>query len=288
MEVDGYHVARGLLSGEEIARLRAPLERHFETGGTWERLGLYQGGLPCAVPELGWLFHHPAIVDRFRELLATDDIVFSGNAHANLNLISKWHRDTQEARGGVFDGDYFARPECRVYRAAVYLQDHTDGLGLRIRRGSHRVREADALPAETLLTRTGDVIFFDYRTEHSGVLPDPFERAMIYAARRLKHPDWLVALKNGYWRITGKPRKLAIFFAYGGVDPDTETFCRFEMGIRRERVGADRCRLPEALRDNLARAGILTFEAVLEQRFGPDVLDAYALAGTLPKERLWV
>lgn len=287
MEADGYYLGRNVLSRGEVACLRGLLAEHFADHGVEERLGWYQGGLPCALPQLTWLFHHPRIVAAFRELLGTDAVLFTGNAHANLNLLSKWHRDTQELRGGVFKGDYFARPECRVFRAAVYLQDHTDGLGLRIRRGSHRVRDAAGLPEDTLLSREGDVIFFDYRTEHSGVLPDPFERLMVYGARKLNHPAWLTALKDRYWTLSGKPDKLAIFFAYGVVHPDTEDFCRFEMGIRRERVGADRCTLPQHLRSSLQEAGILTYEAALEQRFGPGILEDFARSGTLPEGRLW-
>ncbi|MEN3976266.1 hypothetical protein [Emcibacter sp. SYSU 3D8] len=287
IEADGYYVARDLLSRDEVARLRAELSRHFPSGGQPERLGRYQGGLPCALPGLAWIFHHPGIVTMFRELLGTREVVFSGNGHANLNLISKWHRDTQDKRGGVFVGDYFARPECRVYRAAIYLQDHTDGLGLRIRRGSHRVRDATGLPADTLLTRTGDVIFFDYRTEHSGVLPDTFERAMIFAARTCDTPAWLVNLNDWYWKVTGKPDKLAIFFAFGTPGPDSEDFCRFEMGIRRERVGAEHCTLPAPLQSALKDAGVLTYEAALETRMGPHVLAQFAATGVLPGDRVW-
>ena len=288
MESDGYYLARDVLSLDEIAVLREALDRHFRAGTVVERLGQYQGGLPAAVPSISWLFHHPAILAIFRDLLGTDNLVFSGNAHANRDLVSKWHRDTHEARGGCFEGDYFARPGCRVYRAGIYLQDHSqDLLGLNIRRGSHRVRDADGLPAEAIPTRLGDIIFFDYRSLHAGILPDPLERLMVSAGRQMGHPDWIVALKQRYWRLTGKPDKLGIFFAFGTPEPDTEDFCRFELGIRRERLGTEGFQLPDQLLSAMEQAGVLTYEAALKRRFGPDIIDRFAVDGTLPEERLW-
>lgn len=287
LEADGYWIGTGLLTGEETARLRATLLDHFSHGGVEERLGQHQPASAVMVPQLSWLFSHPRILARLRDLFGDDRLVFCGNCDTHLNMLSHWHRDTNEHIGGCFRGDYLARPDCRVYRAGIYLQDHdTDHLGLKVRRGSHRMRQPGDLPDDRPRTVEGDVAFFDIRLIHAGVLPDPFERLLLGVGRRLRWPGWISALKRAWWRLTGKHRKISAFFTWGTVSPDTEDYCRFELELQRKRMGEAALRLPTGLRAELKAAGVLTYEDALEEKYGPGALDGFVAGGALPP-RIW-
>ncbi|MFM7067696.1 MAG: hypothetical protein ACKO0U_12850 [Gammaproteobacteria bacterium] len=287
LETDGYWIGTALLTEEETALLRATLLDHFARGGVEERLGLHQPATAYTVPGLAWLFSHPRILEALRGLLGDDRLVFCGNCDTHLDMLSHWHRDTNEHRGGCFAGDYLSRSDCRVYRAGIYLQDHDTGhLGLKVKRGSHRVRSPDGLPDERPRTREGDVAFFDIRLIHAGILPDPFERLLLGLGRRLRWPGWIRALKRSWWRLTGKRRKISAFFTYGTVSTDTEDYCRYELELLRARLGATALRLPTALRAGLREAGVLTYEDALEERYGPGALDAFAAGAPLPP-RIW-
>ncbi|MGE0665877.1 MAG: hypothetical protein AB7O49_04885 [Sphingomonadales bacterium] len=287
LDTAGYWIAPGLLTSAETGRLRATLLDHFEHAGIDERLGRHQPGSAYIIPEMSWLFSHPAIVSALRDLLGPGQLVFCGNCDTHLDMLSHWHRDTNEHRGGCFAGDYLSRPDCRVYRAGIYLQDHDTGhLGLKVKRGSHRSRSSDGLPDERPRTREGDVAFFDIRLIHAGILPDPFERLLLGIGRRLGWPGWIRTLKQAWWRLTGKRRKISVFFTYGTVSPDTEDYCRYELELLRARLGATGLRLPPALRAGLREAGVLTYEDALEERYGPRALDDFAAGGALPP-RIW-
>jgi hypothetical protein len=287
IETYGYFVARGVLSPDEISRLRAALLDHFSRGGAAERLGRHQPGSAVAIPAIAWLFSHPAILASFRTLLGDARLVFCGNCDTHLNILSHWHRDTSEHAGGCFRGDYLSRSTCQVYRAGIYLQDHdTDHLGLKLRRGSHRVRAFRSLPTDRPPTKEGDVAFFDIRLIHAGIVPDPIERLLLIVGRRLRWPRWTQAAKNAYWRLTGKRRKLSAFFTFGLPNADTEDFCRFEMTSRRDRLGAGGVALPATLVAPLEAAGVTTYESELERRYGAGTVEAFARGGPLPP-RLW-
>lgn len=265
INLDGYWIAPGLLTAGEIDGLRAALLEHFRHGGADERLGRHQPASAYVIPGLSWLFSHPRILEALRELTDRSELVFCGNCDIHLDMLSHWHRDTNEHRGGCFQGDYLARPECRVYRAGIYLQDHdTDHLGLKVKRGSHRVRLPDGLPEDRPRTQEGDVAFFDIRLIHAGVLPDPVERLLLGVGRRLRWPGWIRALKQAWWRLTGKHRKISAFFTFGTVSADTEDYCRFELELQRARMGGEAVRLPVPLRAGLRQAGVLTYEDALD------------------------
>ncbi|MEN3976264.1 hypothetical protein [Emcibacter sp. SYSU 3D8] len=287
IETNGYWIAPGVLSREETANLRRTLLAHFRRGGVRERLGRHQPGSAIMIPGLHWLLCHPGILSAIRGLLGDGQLVFCGNCDTHLNMLSHWHRDINEHLGGCFRGDYLSRPDCRVYRAGIYLQDHdTDHLGLKVRRGSHRQRNPDGLPDERPRTHEGDVAFFDIRVIHAGVLPDPFEHLLLAIGRRLGWPRWVIAIKDAWWRLTGKHRKLSTFFTFGIVSSDTEDYCRFELELLRKRLGAQAVRLPAALRAALKSAGVLTYEDAIVQHYGDEAMNAFATGAPLPP-RIW-
>ena len=227
IEQDGYVVFRQVLTATELGRLRDTLTRHFEQHYEIEGLGLHQPNAAFAIPELDWLIAHPAILDSFREVLGGDRLVFTGNCDAHMNMLSWWHKDTSESRGSCFRGDY-GSPDCRVYRAGIYLQDHLTGQGLSVRRGSHYTRSLTEGPVETVATRAGDLILFDIRLTHAGQMADPIETLLLRLGRRLRREREVAAIKARYQAFLGKPKKLSVFFTYGVPGSYTDEYLHFE------------------------------------------------------------
>lgn len=253
IERQGYVIARNLLPQKEVEMLREGLLSHFSRQWQWEGLGKHQPRAASEIPGISWLFAHPAIVDVFRTLTGSSQPVFTGNADAHMNMLSWWHKDTGEANGGCFEGDYFDRQHVRVYRAGIYLQDHhADGHGLQVRPGSHRTRAADQGLIETLSTRAGDVIFFDPRLSHAGQLMDRLEYFLFRAGRRLRTPGPMHHAKERWRRLRGKQAKLSLFFTYGAPGQDTDAYCAFEAKARRSVGGPNALALPPQLLTALA------------------------------------
>jgi hypothetical protein len=235
IRANGYVVVRNLLRQHEIGKLRASLLKHFERQWQCEGLGKHQPSAADTIPEISWIFEHPRIVDTFRTLFGGQQPIFTTNCDAHMNMLSWWHKDTSESRGGCFPGDYFARDSCQVYRAGIYLQDQPKH-GLTVRRGSHRHKDITKGESIHLETNAGDVVFFDIRLTHAGQFADQFENGLLRLGRRLRMQEGAMALKNRYQKLLGKPEKLSVFFTYGAPGPDTEAFLEFERKNKRGRL----------------------------------------------------
>ena len=93
---DGFVIARGLLEGAEIARLRAALLDHFSRQWEPEGLGCHQPRAALEIPSIGWIFSHPGIAATVKELTGSPTPVFTTNCDAHMNMLSWWHKDTGE------------------------------------------------------------------------------------------------------------------------------------------------------------------------------------------------
>ena len=137
---------------------------------------------------MGWIFHHPAILEAVRGALGDPEIVFTLEAGVQRNLTGPWHKDTGTyvMAGGYYDcEDPFSRDDCRVLKVGVYLQPHVDGRGLRVRRGSHRLPGLEQGDEVELRTLPGDIVLFDVRITHRGQAPDLTDRTIASGARAL-------------------------------------------------------------------------------------------------------
>lgn len=287
LEADGYYVARRVLAPGDVDRLRRTLVGYMTANARTERLGYFDRAAAATVPDICWLFSHPKLLALVRELVGEERIVFCG-CDTHLDTVSKWHRDDGDGNASYFQGDQYARDDCRVYRAVLYLQNHAENdRALKVKPGSHRRREAQGLPVEQTRPGIGDVVFFDCRTEHAGIIPDPVERPLQGIGRRMGWPRWTTRASRLYWRLAGKPHRAAIFFGYGPVNAATEDFCRAEIRWRRDWAGASRFRFSDEAAARLAGAGVLLYETELVRRLGDMVLGEFAALGKLPEERLW-
>jgi hypothetical protein len=224
----GYVVVPGVLSGEEVAQLRAALRPKFEVAPGQGFAGDGDGVLFDVFnryPETRRLLFHSPSIEVLRSLLG-DDFVVLRECAAHLERFGSWHKDTtsQERAGHRFhhEQDY-----CMV-EAAYYLQDNDPihGGGLDVEPGSHR--HDDVFARRTLLqrawgkvaggpklrdaevvsvpSRAGDLVIFDFRLNHratprrSTLSPGGTEKIAIFQAcsSNTHHVDAYHAFISGW------------------------------------------------------------------------------------------
>jgi len=264
IERDGFVVVPNLLSAGEIRSLRDALVRHFAEEWEWEILGKHQPNAAIRIPEISWLVAHAPIVSIFRELYGQEALVFTGNCNAHANMLNFWHKDLA-VNGEQVTRDAFSRPECRIYRAGVYLQDHDrrhDGLTVRLQ--SHLSTSKTTGDVAHVKTKAGDVVFFDARLTHRGKLPDCFEYSLYRLTRRFGAPKLGFQIKELYWKATGQRPKLSIFFTYGGMNKFTREFCAWEFRAKCKDVDARNRFLPVSLSKSLSQAGVVSYLSLIE------------------------
>jgi hypothetical protein len=275
MSHDGYAVVRNFFDAAEIARLREIVAAHFKRRGNRHNLGQTQPNAAIEVPDLSWLYSMPKVINLFRQALATDDVVFTCHCDIHNSMLSGWHKDSGESRGGYFHGDYFRAEDCKVYKMAVYLQDHYGtGDGLSVRAASHHDPNRTVGKEVAIDTRSGDVILFDVRLTHAGQRPSTIERALmrmngILGGTPDKNDVWPVyAARKLYCRLRGASDRLSIFFTFGYPNEFTEQFSRANMLRQIEQNGGKAGVLPADLVQGFGRSQVKIFsERPADRRF---------------------
>ncbi|HTR70206.1 MAG TPA: phytanoyl-CoA dioxygenase family protein [Mycobacteriales bacterium] len=243
LQHDGYAVVRGVLPAEEIEALRVRAHDLLDTKGIDKAGGTVLPNAAVEGPSLAPTFSHPAIIEAVRSTTSLDRMLFTMEADVHRNyLASQWHKDTGEhlLGGGYFDTDWLDRDDCAVYKVALYLQDHPHRGALAVRPGSTRTRRVDSGSVEHLRVSAGDAVIFDVRLSHRGVAPSLPDKVILAAARisGAANADRRAARwRRNLFRLTGRPERLAIYFAFGAPNERSETFARRNLGRQLEQLG---------------------------------------------------
>lgn len=243
LDTDGYAVVPDLISPDDIARLRSSVSGFFETGGVIFNLGQTQPNAAIECPDIAWLFSDPRVVTLFQSIYDSRNVLFTGHCDIHKDMFSSWHKDTG-TNDSYFDEDCFV-PDCRVYKMAIYLQDHLDGQGLTVVPGSHRRRAwgRDEREGVALKSRAGDAVVFDVRLDHHGRLASPLETALLRTSRVSKRllgtvfPAFrkpgdiglIYALRRLLARATGQSKRMSVFFTFGPPNRFSRQFARTNM-----------------------------------------------------------
>jgi len=257
---DGALLVKNLLKPEEIEELRGLVKARLVEDGRRLSLGKTQPNAAIEDPEISWAVAHPNVVAVFKQLI--DEPLFTGHCDIHMNMLSGWHKDSGEIYGGYFTGDYFNAPDCRVYKAAIYLQKAGDRDGLTVRPGSHKTAEHAGEDFQ-IKNDVGDVVFFDVRISHTGQLPDMVENGIKAAgklatrgSRVTQEPPWIFAAKETYWKMIGRRDRLSVFFTYGAPNRFTQEFAEANMDRQTQQAGADHHTYPPVLLDKLKQSGV--------------------------------
>jgi ribosomal protein L16/L10AE len=271
IEEKGYVIFRNVLTAKEIDAARDAANRYFATHGGREVVGggLKQANAAVEVPEVRWLYHHPAILRCFRQALGQDEIMFTQHSDVQKDILNGWHKDDGTDPARPQDPGYFQRftydlDDCKVYKAGVYFQDHEkDKNGLWVREGSHRIAGNDDGPVHYTGTKKGDVIIFDVRITHSGQFKSKLQRALIRASEKLPAKALvergLAESRRTLRKLLGRER-VASFFTFGLPNQHTIEFARANMRRQIMLTPGTSPRLPEGLRKEFERVGVKTAE----------------------------
>jgi hypothetical protein len=240
IENEGFVVIRGVLSTTEVKKLRKIVKNHFNNKGLLAFCGLVQPNAAVEVSEINWLFYHPTIITVMRHLLRQEKIMFTSHCDIHSGTLSRWHKDDGMTvmDGGYFGQSMYKEQDCRVYKVAIYLQNHThNNGGLTVRRGSHKFQSLDKGEEIYLKTYAGDIVIFDVRLTHIGqrdIVPIPLLRKPINLFQNLlkkllkideaKIQCYLKTLCDKFFS-----EKLAIFFTYGVPNEHTIAFANNNM-----------------------------------------------------------
>lgn len=274
LDKDGYVILPALFTPEEIERLRAAVLRYFDGKGVIFQLGKTQPNAAIECPDISWLFPDPRVVSTFQTAYGTKDVLFTGHCDIHQNAFSAWHKDTGPANS-YFDEDCFVN-DCRVYKMAIYLQDHEDGQGMTLVPGSQRNAPwgRDEKVGLSLRSRAGDAVVFDVRMDHRGRLPNTVERLLHFASRVIKRVlgpifpslrkpgdvKLMYSLARAWARITGQPTRMSVFFTFGGPDRFARQFARTNMDRQLSQyVGGGAGGYPPGLVEALKAQGVTAY-----------------------------
>jgi hypothetical protein len=173
----GYTVVEGLLSVEEVQRLRkvaldtlAQRTREGHAGADPGVEGTIRGpgGDLLCIPSIRGVLLDPRVLQVARELLGGAPHYFGDSSlRVGKNGVRGWHRDNvnrRRWRGGPDWHDPYP-----LLRCGLYMQDqaHFSG-GLALRPRSNGPRRLMPTIGKLVRARAGDLVVWDLRTVHSG------------------------------------------------------------------------------------------------------------------------
>jgi hypothetical protein len=259
---DGFVVLPGVLTGAEVARLRSEVNVVLDDKGITKHGSSTLPNAAAEAPTLSWIFCHDRILRLLRQKTGLDELVFTAEADIHRNfLLGIWHKDTGEAKmeGGYFGCDPTLSNECRVYKVALYLQDHTDGTGLTVRPGSTTTLSLTDGEEYGVPIRAGDAVLFDVRITHRGMMPTVGDRAITRLGDLLPTSmrDTLPAnVRRWKYRLLRSPERLAVYFAFGAPNEMSEAFADRNMRRQLAQLGTQRFELPLELQDLYKKSNV--------------------------------
>lgn len=187
---DGYTILKSVFTPEQIDRMRLLFLQQFQTnGGFAGRIKTIRSAVvPDAFnrdPRIAAFVLRPEITDALR-ILIPQPVHYLHHSDIHLNWSGGWHRDSID-KPSYYDfvkadiWDPALRDDYTVYKVAIYLQDHRfNSEGFHAVPASHLIRTAERPNEVTINSTVGDVIIFDTRVIHRGVLSHELESSKTF------------------------------------------------------------------------------------------------------------
>jgi hypothetical protein len=260
---DGFVVIPDVLSQAEIAQLRQQVQSILDEQGLPKSGGTVLPNAAAEAPSLSWIFAHARIIESVRAATALRELVFTAEADLHRNFVSgNWHKDTGEMmmEGGYFGCDAMSSEDCRVYKVAIYLQDHLDTSGLTVRIGSTSNPDLSEGQERHLATRAGDIVLFDVRLTHRGICPTLFDRVTTRLGDISPVDSSTLAATIRLWkyRAQRRPDRLAVYFALGAPNERSEIFAARNMRRQLQQLGRQKFAISSDLRGRFTDQNIRT------------------------------
>jgi hypothetical protein len=242
----GFVIARGVFSAQEIARFRELLEIYraaaFGTAGfnrdpNFPHLLMLRGDIPTVRELRGvdYVVFDARLVECLKRLLGPS-IVYHGDSTVQFGEgprgFHKDNADRNDPSGADWSGEY------GVVRVGIYLQDHSvHSGGLKVRLRSHRFVSHHTGRAVNLATRPGDVVFWYLTTSHSG------NAVRLRGVRRLCVHPRLERLVPPVLRIPEECERMAFFCSFGAPGPHLDRYIKYQSEREDVQLHWQRCRV---------------------------------------------
>jgi hypothetical protein len=268
LATQGYLVLAGLIDPDLLNNLRQTLLEVFRKHPAVPfRGGLAIPNAAVEIPETARVIAAPEILRACKEIFGHERFSFTSHCDLHEGPLSVWHKDdgTSGGRVGYFEESPYGNDDCRVYKVAVYLQEHCrDRSGLSVIPGSHRWSGIDKGRRLYLPTRLGDVVLFDVRLSHAGqICPFPSRvPTAIYSTLTSISQTLKTRIDTAIKKLTDslyEPR-MGVFFSFGLDNEFTWRFAVNNMKRQLRANGNSNTRLPESLRQTLLNHGIRTYD----------------------------
>jgi len=234
---DGFVILRSIYTSEEIKNLRFMLSNHFKDKGELIQEGKAQPNALLHVPELKKYIFNDKIIAALKEMLNEKKLMFTFHSDIHKSLKSGWHKDDGTSRGlGYFGEHTYGYDDCQVIKLGVYLQNHHNNRGgLWVKIGSHRNKELSFGKDEYIPTKSGDVVAFDVRLNHTGQIEPtayPFLNKII---RKFGiNPKKAKRISDKFFG-----ERYALFFTYGKNNHFTVSFSKGNMERQIDQTGEE-------------------------------------------------
>ncbi|KZN66261.1 phytanoyl-CoA dioxygenase family protein [Pseudoalteromonas luteoviolacea] len=225
LDKDGVILVKNVFSVDEIDKIRKDLRAYFEEKWIEHDFGKVQNNASVNCKFLEDVLAHPNMVSVMKEI-SGDDALFTGNCDIHQNKMGNWHKD-----GGFFGKDPFGENYTPVYKVGIYLQDQQNPKrGFQYKPGSHKVDNLTDGEHQAMTSAIGDILIFDLRITHSGMLPTLFEKIFypifrVISAVKIAKPIGRY-FKNLVWKLFGVKNRECIFFVFGPNHFETESFAQ--------------------------------------------------------------
>lgn len=214
---DGFLIVRDVLRSDEVASLRASIQREADVARSLGHVLKPFGGECVPVGDimgregLGHLLFDERILKIARLILGRDDIVYFGDSGLMVGGYGRGFHKDNTCRDDATHADWTT--PYSLIRFGFYLEDHDRfSGGVKVRRGSHLHADVNSGAIVDVPTRAGDAVVWSLRTTHSGhairVRGLPFVRLQPRFEARL--PQFL--------RVPEPCERHAVFITYGADD----------------------------------------------------------------------
>lgn len=220
---------KNIFSDKEKILLRNQVTNIFNKNRSYNFFADAQNLSNCSYnyPELNWVTMHEKVLSSVREVLGTNDIMYTSILGIQKNMLSSWHKDdgTSGNRNGYFNKkDY--ESETKVVRLGIYFQKHNKkNIGLGYIRGSHLNQNLSG-KKEFIENDAFDLIIFDCRLTHAGRLRSKYFYFIKKLIPKFIFGFWdslYLLLDNLLLKILRK-EKIALFCTFGKNTDETITF----------------------------------------------------------------
>jgi hypothetical protein len=228
---NGYAVARGVFTEDELQRFRELLRRareraraaaDFDSDPQYPGLIMLRGDI-LSQPELAevqYVVFDPRVIGIVRQLLGPD-IVYHGDSCAEIGEGPRgFHKDNAD-RGNAQGVDW--RGEYGLVRLGIYLEDHSRSSGgLKVRLRSHRYVSHHRGSSRNVDSRPGDVVAWYLTTSHSG-------NAIRVAGMPglCLHPRVERLVPDGL-RLPASAERMAFFCTFGRPGPHLDHYIEYQ------------------------------------------------------------